>query len=280
MSSTGRAGAHLGTRVLKLAIVLVFLGPMFLAIVSAFRSNGQIFKYSGTLSIHTFVPFPGTLSNFSAAASEPQFLRQVVNTLVLGLVQSSLTVVLAVLAAFPLARMKFRGKGVVLYALIATMFIPFEALAVPLFLIVKNLGQLNSFWGLLLPWVAGPMATFIMRQAMADIPSSLDEAVMIDGGGVVRILRHVIIPNVWPAMVTVWVITFIYVWDSFLWPLIIMSDPSKQLAQVGIVNLINPNEIDYGTLFAMSIIAAGPVVVIFLLLQRFYQQGVTASGLK
>ncbi len=280
MPATGRATAHLGTRILKLVVVLVFLGPLLLALVSAFRRNAEIFKYSGTLSIHTFLPIPGTLANFSTAAAEPQFLRQVVNTLVLGLVQSSLTVVLAVLAAFPLARMTFRGKGVVFYALIATMFIPFEALAVPLFLIVKDFGQLNSFWGLLLPWVAGPVATFIMRQAMADVPTSLDEAVMLDGGGVVRILRHVIIPNVWPAMVTVWLITFIYVWDSFLWPLIIMSDSSKQLAQVGIVNLINPNEIDYGTLFAMSIIAAAPVVVIFLLLQRFYQQGVTTSGLK
>jgi ABC-type glycerol-3-phosphate transport system permease component len=279
MTSVAR-GSQLGIRIVKALVVIVFLGPILLALVSAFRPNGEIFKYSGTLNLHTFLPIPGTLGNFATAAHEPQFIRQVLNTVLLAVVQSTLTVVLALLAAFPLARMKFRGRGVIFYLLIATMFIPFEALAVPLFLIVKDLGQLNSFWGLLLPWVAGPVATFVLRQAMADIPRSLDEAVMIDGGGVPRILRHAIIPNVWPAMVTVWLITFIYVWDSFLWPLIIMSDPHRQLAQVGIVNLINPNEIDYGTLFAMSLIAAGPVVVIFLLLQRFYQQGVTASGLK
>jgi ABC-type glycerol-3-phosphate transport system permease component len=81
-------------------------------------------------------------------------------------------------------------------------------------------------------------------------------------------------------MVTVWLITFIYVWDSFLWPLIVINSPEKQLAQVGIVNLINPSEVNYGTLFGASIIAAGPVVLIFLLLQRFYRPNAAASGLK
>ena len=115
---------------------------------------------------------------------------------------------------------------------------------------------------------------------MANIPRSLDEAVMIDGGGVFRIIWHVAIPSIWPSMVTVWLITFIYVWDSFLWPLIVVNSPEKQLAQVGIVNLINPSEINYGTLFGASIIAAAPVVLTFLLLQRFYRPNSAASGLK
>jgi ABC-type glycerol-3-phosphate transport system permease component len=277
-----RVRVHRGlmTWFLKLLIGVVFLGPMLLALESAFRRNAEIFKYSGTLTLRTLLPIPFTFTDFGLAVHRPEFLRQVLNTLVLGLVQSSLTVVLALLAAFALARLKFPGRGGVFYLLIATMFIPLEALAVPLFLVVKNLGQLNSFWGLLLPWVAGPGATYILRQAIADVPRSLDEAVMIDGGGVVRILRHVIVPSVWPAMITVWLITFIYIWDSFLWPLIIISDPRKQLVQIGIVSLINPNEVQYGTLFAMSVIAAAPVVAIFLMLQRFYQQGVATTGLK
>ena len=143
---------------LKLLIGVVFLGPMLLALESAFRRNADIFKYSGTLTLRTFLPIPFTFTDFGSAVHQPQFLQQVLNTLVLGLVQSSLTVALALLAAFALARLKFPGRGVVFYLLIATMFIPLEAMAVPLFLVVKNLGQLNSFWGLLLPWVAGPGA--------------------------------------------------------------------------------------------------------------------------
>ena len=271
---------RIGTRIAKALILIVFLGPLFLAVANSLRANADIFKYSGTFSFRTFLPVPITFGNFIDAMHLPHFPRQILNTIVLGFTQSTLTVVLAVLAAFPLARMNFRGRAVIFYALIATMFLPFEALAAPMFLIVRNLGQINSFWGLLLPWVAAPIGTFLLRQAMADIPKSLDEAVMIDGGGVFRVLFHVMLPNIWPAMVTVWLTTFIYVWDSFLWPLIIIQDPAKQLAQVGIVNLINPNEIDYGTLFAASIVAAAPVIILFLFLQRFYQETATTSGLK
>lgn len=264
----------------RLVLLLLFLLPIYLAVVSSFRPNGDIFRFGGSLSWHTFVPFPFTLSNFQTALGLPNFTIQMVNTAVLALVQATATVAIALLAAFALARIRFRGRGLVFYLILATMFLPFEALAAPLFLIVKDLGQLNSFWGLLLPWVAAPIAIFILRQAIADIPTSFDEAVMLDGGGLRHIFSVVVIPSVWPAMLTAWLTTFIYSWDSFLWPLIIIQDPTKQLAQVGIVSLINPNEIDYGTLFAASMLVTIPVVVLFLFLQRYYQEGTVASGLK
>lgn len=271
---------RVGSIVARVILLLLFLLPIYLGVVSAFRPNADIFKYGGTLSWQTFVPFPFTVSNFETAFSLPNFPIQMVNTAVLALVQATATVALALLAAFALARIKFRFRGVIFYLILATMFLPFEALAAPLFLIAKNLGQLNSFWGLLLPWVAAPIAIFILRQAIADIPTSFDEAVMLDGGGLRHIFTVVVLPSVWPAMITAWLTTFIYSWDSFLWPLIIIQDPSKQLAQVGIVSLINPNQVDYGTLFAASLIVTIPVVVLFLFLQRYYQEGTVASGLK
>jgi ABC-type glycerol-3-phosphate transport system permease component len=269
-----------GSAVARVALLLLFLLPIYLAIVSAFRPNGDIFKYGGTLSWQTFLPVPATLANFQDALALPNFPIQMLNTAVLAVVQASGTVILALLAAFALARIRFRFKNVIFYLILATMFLPFEALAAPLFLITKDLGQLNSFWGLLLPWVAAPIAIFILRQAISDIPTSFDEAVMIDGGGLFRIFQVVIVPNVWPAMLTAWLTTFIYSWDSFLWPLIIIQDPTKQLAQIGIVNLINPNEVAYGTLFAASLLVTVPVVLLFLFLQRYYQEGTAATGLK
>jgi ABC-type glycerol-3-phosphate transport system permease component len=271
---------RVGKLTVRLLLLLLFLLPLYLAVVSAFRPNADIFKYGGTLSWQTFAPVPFTTSNFSDALSLPNFPRQIANTAVLAIVQSTATVVLALLAAFALARIQFRGRGAIFYLILATMFLPFEALAAPLFLIVKDLGQLNSFWGLLLPWVAAPVAIFILRQAIADIPRSFDEAVLLDGGGLRHIFMVVIVPSVWPAMLTAWLTTFIFSWDSFLWPLIIMQDPSKQLAQVGIVSLINPNEVHYGTLFAASLIVTAPVAILFLFLQRYYQEGTVASGLK
>jgi len=269
-----------GTTLLRILVLTVFLGPIFLAVVNSLRANADIFRYGGSLSIRNFIPIPAILSNFSSALRLPNFTQQLLNSLVLGVVQSTATVVLALLAALALARIRFRFRGAVFYAILATMFLPFEALAAPIFLVVKNLGQLDSFWGLLLPWVAAPIAIFTLRQAIADVPRALDEAIMIDGGGLFHILRHAILPNIWPAMITAWLTTFIYVWDSFLWPLIVIRDPAKQLAQVGIISLINPNEVDYGTLFAASLIATAPVVVLFLALQRYYREGTVASGLK
>jgi len=278
-----QVGSWIGTTgsiAFRVLLLLTFLLPIYLAVVSAFRPNGDIFRYGGTLSWRTFVPVPLTLENFAAALNLPNFPIQIANTVVLAVVQATATVALALLAAFALARIRFRGRGGIFYLILATMFLPFEALAAPLFLIVKGMGQLNSFAGLLLPWVAAPIVIFILRQAIADIPTSFDEAVMVDGGGLRHIFTVVVIPSVWPAMLTGWLTTFIYSWDSFLWPLIIIQDPSKQLAQIGIVSLINPNEVEYGTLFAASLIVTVPVVLLFIFLQRYYQEGAVASGLK
>ncbi|KRE72730.1 carbohydrate ABC transporter permease [Arthrobacter sp. Soil762] len=271
---------HWLPKALKVVFLVVFLGPMLLAVLNAFRYNADIFRYGGTLTWRSFVPFPGTFENFVSAWQLPAFPLQLLNSIVLAVTQSTATVLLALLAAFALARLKFRFRGVIFYGILITMFLPFEALAAPMFLVVKGLGQVDTFWGLLLPWIAAPIAIFTLRQAIADIPPSFDEAVMLDGGGLRHVLMHVILPNVWPAMVTVWLTTFIYVWDSFLWPLIVVHDPAQQLAQVGIINLINPNRIDYGTLFAASLMATAPVVILFLLLQRFYREGSVSSGLK
>lgn len=269
------------SRAVALALVLLaFLGPIMLMIVAALRRNQDIFRYGGALSWRTFLPSPATFDNLLAAAQLPGFITQLGNTVVLGIVQSTLTVILSVLAAFPLARMRFRGRGVVFYAVLATMFVPFEALVVPLFLIVRDQGLLDSFWGLLLPWVASPVGVFLLRQAMAEIPRELEEAIIIDGGGLWHILRHAVIPNITSAAVTVWIVTFVYIWDSFLWPLVIVQSPDKQLVQVGISALFNPSKIEYGTVFAASVLAATPVIVVFVLLQRYYVRSVATSGIK
>ena len=166
------------SRAVALALVLLaFLGPIMLMIVAALRRNQDIFRYGGALSWRTFLPSPATFDNLLAAAQLPGFITQLGNTVVLGIVQSTLTVILSVLAAFPLARMRFRGRGVVFYAILATMFVPFEALVVPLFLIVRDQGLLDSFWGLLLPWVASPVGVFllrvVLRRGSLAIPSGL-----------------------------------------------------------------------------------------------------------
>ena len=265
---------------LRLMVAGVFLVPLLLAFISAFRPDQEMFRYSARLSIYTFFPYEPTLDNIQEMLVRPYFMQQLVNTLFVGVVQSTLTVLVAAIAAFPLARMHFRSREIIFFAILATMFVPFEALVVPLFLINKSMRMLNNFWGLMLPWIASPVAIFLLRQAMQEIPQELDEAAIMDGARVWHLFYNVVVPNIKPAMVTVWIVTFMYVWDSFLWPLVIMTEPSRQMVQIGIASLFNPERIRFGNVFAGSVIAVGPVLVLFILLQRYYQRGIALTGMK
>jgi len=153
-------------------------------------------------------------------------------------------------------------------------------MVVPLFMLIRSMYMLNNFWGLMLPWISSPVAVFLLRQSMQEIPIDLDEAAITDGANLFHLLRHVVIPNIWPTMVTVWLITFMYIWDSFLWPLVIMQQPEMQLVQIGVASLFNPERIRYGLVFAGSVIAIGPVLVLFILLQGFYQRSIAMTGIK
>jgi len=278
----GALAARLGANALRILVAAVFLLPLLLGLASAFRPPGETFRYGAELSLWTFVPRSPTLENFRAAIEREYFLRQLANTLLVGITQATMTVVLATLAAFPLARMRFRGRPFFLFAILATLYLPFEAIVVPLFLVVRDLQLLDSFWGLVLPWVASPIGVFLLRQAMAEVPRELDEAALVDGASLFGVLRVAILPNVWPAMVTVWLFTFVFVWDYYLWPLVVIDDPAKQMVQVGIAGLfsVEQERVAYGTAFAASALSVGPVLLAFLFLQRFYIKGVALSGIK
>jgi ABC-type glycerol-3-phosphate transport system permease component len=272
---------RVGTGVLGVLLLTMFLLPLWLGLAAAFRPDGETFRYGAELSWRIFFPTDPTLENFRAVIERENLVRQILNTYLVGFVQPTLTVALATLAAFPLSRMRFRGREALFFAILATMFVPFEAVVVPMFLVVRDLGLLDSFWGLVLPWVASPLAVFLLRQAMQEVPRELDEAAMVDGAGLLGVLRVAIIPNVWPAMVTVWLFTFVFVWDSFLWPLVVIDTPEKQVAQVGLASFLTVLErTPYNTVFAAAFMAVGPVLVAFIFLQRFYVRGVASSGIK
>lgn len=266
----------------RVALLAIFLLPIAMGVVAAFRPPSEIFRYGVDLSIHTFFPVEPTLDNFRAALARPSFVRQIANTFFVGLVQPTATAVLAFFAAFALARMSFQGRNTILIVIVATLFLPFEAMVVPMFIVVRDLGMQGNYLGLILPWIASPLAVFLLRQAMMEIPRELDEAVLVDGGGLWTVLRVAILPNVWPALVTVWLFTFVFVWDSYLWPLVVLDTPDEQMVQIGLIAFLGElkDGVPYGTVFASALLAIGPVLVVFGLLQRFYVRGITMTGIK
>jgi ABC-type glycerol-3-phosphate transport system permease component len=280
-SSLSQRVWQLAALVAKIGLLAIFLLPLLLGVAAAFRPEGEVFRFLGQVSLFTFVPAAPTLDNFRAAVERGYFVRQLLNTVAIGLMQPTLTVVIAALAAFPLARMRFPGRQALFFAMIVTLFVPVEAILVPLFLVTRDFGLLDTYGGLILPWLASPLAVFLLRQAMAEIPRDLDEAALLDGAGLLELWRTVVIPNVWPAMATVWLISFAYVWDAYLWPLVVLDNPERQVVQVGIAGLFSSQQrVRYGVVFASTVLAVVPVLVAFRYLQRFYVNNAALSGIK
>lgn len=276
-----RSAPPLLGRVVQLLLALVFITPVLFMVTGAFRPDEETFRYSATLSINTFIPSRFTLDAFYLLAERDYFYRQLGNTVIVGLILGTTTTLVAALAAYPLARLRFRGRDQLFFLIVATVFIPLDVIIVPLFIVVRDLGWLNTLGGLLLPWIFSPLSIYLMRQSMQDIPLELEEAAVVDGANFFQILGRIILPNVIPTLITIWLLNFIWVWDWFLWPLTVMQDVENQLVQVGIVSLFNPMvRTNYSLVFAASLVAIGTAFVIFVALQRFFLQTFVFTGSK
>jgi ABC-type glycerol-3-phosphate transport system permease component len=265
----------------RLLIGLLFITPVLFMISGAFRPDEETFRYSATLSLYTFIPSQPSLDAFSLLSQRPHFGRHLVNTVVMGVVLATATTLVVALAAYPLARMRFRGRSALFFGMVTTVFIPLDVIIVPLFFIIRDMNLLNTFWGLLLPWVFSPLHVYLARQAMQEIPPDLEEAALVDGASFIQILVYVILPNLMPTLITIWLLNFISVWDWFLWPLVAMQDMTQQMVQVGIANLFDPLvRTNYSLVFAGALVAVAPVFIIFFALQRYFLQTVAHSGSK
>lgn len=264
----------------QIAVALLYITPLLIMISGAFRPDAETFRYSGTLSLWTFLPRNPTLDAFYLLSEREFFFIQLGNTAFLGFTLASSATLVAILAAYPFARLQFPGRNSLFFIMVATLFLPLDVIIAPIFLVVQGLSLDNSFWGLFLPWVFSPLAVYLLRQTMLEIPQEIQEAAIIDGANPLHLLWHIIVPNVIPAIVTVWLLNFISVWDWFLWPLVVTQDPNNQVVQVDIVSMFsNPMlKTNYPLVFCASLIAVAPVFAVFFTLQRFFIQTITFSG--
>jgi ABC-type glycerol-3-phosphate transport system permease component len=185
------------------------------------------------------------------------------------------------LAAFVFARTRFRGRDTLFALSMLTAFVPFDVVVVPLYSVVRSLDLVSTYAALFLPFVASPFGVFLMRQAFLEIPRDLDEAATVEGASLFQIFRHVVLPNGRPALVTLALVQFMWAWNSFLWPLVVMQDRTKQVVQVTISTFRTAaNYPLYGELFAASTAATVPILILFFLLQRYYVRGMLMSGMK
>ena len=263
-------------------LTLAWVTPYVWMLASSLRPQAEIFQYVTPLSWKTFVPQSFTLASYRElfALVPFPFSRYVFNSIFVALSVTTLSLIVNALAAYAFARLEFPGRSVLFAVFLSTMIVPFEVLAIPLYLQIRSFGWVNTYQALIIPWIANPLGIFLLRQFFQEIPRELEEAARIDGCSYFGAFRHVVIPNSIPALVAFALIRFQASWDAFLWPLIAAPSAEKRVIQVAIASFVTEVQTRWDLTFAASVVATLPVAAAFLVLQRYYVQGVVMSGLK
>ncbi len=227
------------------------------------------------------MPSAPTFDNFVALFRDRGLGRALLNSAIVSACQVGFTLVLCSLAAYGLTRIRFRGANVVFGLVLLTFLLPLESLMVPLYMTASALNLQDTLVGAFVPWIASPFGLFLLRQSFEELPRELDEAARLDGAGHLRIFWSIVLPNVRVALVTLGLVTFLFSWNAFLWPLVILSSPRNAVVQIAIAQSVAPGQLpNWGETFAGATIATVPLIVLFLFLQRFFIRGVALSGVK
>lgn len=261
-------------------IICVFLLPYLWMVASAFKGQNNIFSDLSPFSYKVFIPVGGTLDNI-IQLFQKGVGQALVNSLIVAIIQVIGSLIVCSLAAYALTRIKFKGRQLVFGLILATFMLPAEALVVPLYGVVAGLGLQDTLLAVALPWVASVFGLFLLKQAFEEIPAELDEAARLDGAGHLRIFWSIIIPNVKTSLATLCLVTFLFSWNAFLWPLTVVQSTANQVVQVAIAQSVSAGELpNWGLTFAGAAVATLPLIILFLFAQRFFVQGLANSGLK
>ncbi len=267
---------------LLLVLAVIFLIPLAWMLVTSVRSDSEITK--GVIS---WIPRPFTLDNYHAILTDVQnpIGRWFLNSALVSVTATALTLVVTSLAAYALSRLEFPGREAIFIVLLTSMLIPPVLLTIPLYNefanAIPNYSLIDTYWPLILPYASSVFGVFLLRQFYLQIPKELDEAAMIDGAGKFRRWYKVIMPLSKSSLLTLSILTFMGVYNDYLGPLLFTTSTEMRTITVGIaVVTLGSYTSNYGPLMAFSAIAALPVVVIFLLLQRYFIGSSTSSGVK
>ncbi len=258
-------------------VALLFLFPTYWMFTTSLKTPGDVLSPK-----YDLIPTSATLSNFASALTKPGFVTYLANSLIVTLGAVLAALVVGVLAAIPLARFRFRGRKGFLLLILVAQLAPLSALFIPMYLLMRDIGLLNTLPSLLLVYFATslPFTVWMLYGFVNGIPYDLEEAAMIDGCSRVGAFRRVTLPLLGPGLVTTSVFSFITAWNEFLFALVFMRDQSKQTLPVWLSSFKTAFSIDWGGVMAASVIYAIPAVIFFLIVQRKLVSGMTAGAVK
>jgi putative chitobiose transport system permease protein len=221
-----------------------------------------------------------TTDNFSGAWKAGSLWRPLVNSVLVTVTQALLNVLLAALAAYPLARMRFPGRDTLFLIILATLMIPEQVIVVPLFRTAVGLGLYDTLAGVVIPFAVSAFGVYLCRQAMVSIPKEMDEAAAIDGASALQVWRHVMLPLSAPTLATLGVFSVIGAWSNLLWPLIVLQDQSNYTLPVALNQLLGLFAANIRYAYAGSVLALIPMVLMYIAMQRWLQRGLLAGAVK
>ena len=259
---------------LIITMILINL-PFFWMVITAFKNESDVFSFPPK-----FYPTILDLRNFVSAFKVIPLGRYLFNTLFVSLCVTMIQLVFNVLAAYGLSRFSFKGREVIFMILVGTLMIPMQVILVPLYIIVRNLKILNTYWALIVPFMSSAFGVFLLRQFFMSIPKELEDAAKIDGCGRLRILWSIILPLSKPALWTMALYTFLAQWNSYMWPLVSINNDQLQLIQVGISKFASTWETQWTYQMAASTIAVIPIIIFFFFVQKQFIEGISISGTK
>lgn len=258
------------------AIAIAMLLPLLWLISTAFKSPEEnIFAFPPQ-----FIPAAPTLNNFITVWQQNPFGQYFINSVIVAVLTVSLNLLFCSLAAYPLARLRFAGRQFLFALIVATILIPFQIVMIPLYVLAVQLGLRNSYLGLIFPFMASAFGIFLMRQAFLGVPKELEEAARIDGCSELGIWWNVMMSSTRPALVTLAIFVFIGAWSDFLWPLILLDRPEYYTLPLGVAKLAGSFSLDWRLIAAGSVISILPVLIFFVVMQRYIVPTESGSGLK
>ncbi len=277
-SARGRWLRRLGRGLLYIVLAagaLLMMFPFIWMVSTSFQSEGALLVPPPQL-----IPSPIETGNYAEVATAFPLARFLLNSVGVALVSTALQLITSAMAAYAFARLTFRGRDALFLLYIATLMVPLQVTILPLFVEMKYLGQVDSYAGLILPSIASAFGTFLLRQAFLGLPRELEEAAFIDGAGHFAVFRRIVVPLALPALATFGIFAFMASWNSFLWPLVIVNTPDLMTLPVGLSNLQGRYATAWNLLMAGSTVAVVPILIVYLVGQKYVIRGVTLTGLK
>ncbi|XAS67617.1 carbohydrate ABC transporter permease [Micrococcaceae bacterium Sec5.7] len=256
-------------------IALAFLSPLIYMVATSFKDPAEVFGIPPTLFGSAF-----RWQNYTEALNYLPFLRFMGNGLLVAGLGTILNVTVSVLSGYAFSRLRWRGRNLIFVVFLATLMIPQEVLVVPMFVMMQQIGWVNTFQSLIVPWAFTAFGAFLLRQFFLGVPQELDDAARVDGAGTVKTFLLVMLPLAGPTLAVLAVFSFIGYWNSFLWPLIVINDVSNLgTVPLGLQMFFSAQGSQWHLVMAAAVISMAPTLLLLILLQKHLVKGIATSGL-